>query len=90
VTCAAFLAPTPRADLPDLTAFLLATGCRIGEALAVGFGDVNLDEKSIAIEAHIIRVKGVGVVRVAGTKTGGGEEAGAGSRTLRLPDGRST
>ena len=25
-------------DLPDLTRFLLATGCRIGEALAVGMG----------------------------------------------------
>jgi hypothetical protein len=30
-------------DLPDLFRFLMATGCRIGEALAVRWCDVNLD-----------------------------------------------
>jgi integrase len=30
-------------DLPDLFRFLMATGCRIGEALAVHWCDVDLD-----------------------------------------------
>lgn len=67
-----------RKDLPDLCAFMLATGVRIGEALAVAWDDVDLDGRLVVIEHTIIRVKGQGLVR----KT---TKSLAGERTLRLP-----
>lgn len=67
-----------RHDLPDLTRWMLATGCRIGEALAVTFGEVDVDGKTVRIDWTIVRVTGEGLVRVP-TKTA------AGQRTLRLP-----
>ena len=89
------------ADLPDLTDWLMATGVRIGEALAVGWDEVDLpalptvealdpawdgwDEHQVpiglaAINWKIIRVRGEGLRRVPGTKTGEDEE-----RALALP-----
>lgn len=68
----------PRKDLPDLCAFMLATGVRIGEALAVLWDEVDLDGRLVVIEHTIIRVKGVGLVRKS-------TESEAGERTLRLP-----
>jgi integrase len=65
-------------DLPDLCRFLLATGVRIGEALAVIWGEVDREAGTVAITSTIIRVKGVGLVR-KGTKSK------AGDRTLLLP-----
>lgn len=65
-------------DLPDLTRFMLATGVRIGEALAVLWQDVDLEAGTVDVEHTIIRVRGVGLVR-KGTKTEAGE------RTLPLP-----
>jgi integrase len=65
-------------DLPDLTRFMLATGCRIGEALAVTFDEVDVDDKLVRIDWTIDRVKGAGLQRKS-TKTAAGE------RTLRLP-----
>jgi integrase len=65
-------------DLPDLTRFMLATGCRIGEALAVTFDEVDVDDKIVRIDWTIDRVKGAGLQRKS-TKTAAGE------RTLRLP-----
>ena len=47
---------------------MLATGVRIGEALAVGWDEVDLDEGSVSIEWILTRVTGVGLVRVPGTK----------------------
>lgn len=67
-----------RKDLPDLCEFMLATGVRIGEALAVTWDDVDLSARLVIIEHTIIRSKGVGLVRKT-TKTESGE------RTLRLP-----
>lgn len=67
-----------RRDLPDLTRFMLATGVRIGEALAVRFADLDVDDKAVRIDATIDRVKGVGLVR-------GPTKSAAGRRTLRLP-----
>lgn len=67
-----------RKDLPDLCAFMLATGVRIGEALAVAWDDVDLDGRLVVIEHTIIRVKGEGLIR----KT---TKSLAGERTLRLP-----
>lgn len=48
----AILASDPRAvdaDLPDLTAFLLATGARIGEALGLIWSDVDLGAGEVEI-----------------------------------------
>jgi integrase len=67
-----------RWDLPDLCRVMLATGVRIGEALAVSWPDVDLDAGALSIDHTIVRVAGVGLVRKA-TKTATGE------RTLLLP-----
>lgn len=67
-----------RKDLPDLTAFMLATGCRIGEALAVIWSQVDLQSGVVEITHTIIRVKGEGLLRKS-TKTTAGE------RVLQLP-----
>lgn len=52
-----------RKDLPDLFAFMLATGMRIGEVLAVHVEDVNLDDGTVHAGHIISRVKGKGLVR---------------------------
>jgi integrase len=65
-------------DLPDLTRWMLATGCRIGEALAVTFAEIDVDAKTVEINWTVVRVKGAGLQRTS-TKTAAGE------RTLRLP-----
>jgi integrase len=67
-----------RKDLPDLTAFLLATGCRIGEALAVVWSQVDLEAGVVEITHTIVRIKGEGLLRKS-TKTSTGE------RVLQLP-----
>jgi integrase len=65
-------------DLPDLTAFLLATGVRIGEALAVSWDLVDLEAAVVTIAYTVIRVKGVGLVRNP-------PKTAAGNRILPLP-----
>ena len=65
--------------LGDVTRFMLGTGCRIGEAMAVSWDEVDLDAGTVAICWHIIRVKGDGLVRMAGAKSD------AGDRVLKLP-----
>lgn len=67
-----------RHDLPDLVYFMLSTGVRIGEALAVTWVDVDLDVGVLAITSTLIRVKGEGLLR----KT---TKSRAGVRTLALP-----
>jgi integrase len=67
-----------RKDLPDLCEWMLGTGVRIGEALAVSWEDVDLTAELVTIEHTIVRIKGLGLVR-KGTKSRAGE------RTLRLP-----
>ena len=67
-----------RRDLPDLVFFLLATGARIGEALAVVWSDVDLEGGTVSITSTLIRVKGEGLLRKP-TKTRTGE------RVLGLP-----
>ena len=47
---------------------MLATGVRIGEALAVGWDEVDLHEGSVSVEWILTRVTGVGLVRVPRTK----------------------
>lgn len=67
-----------RWDLPDLTTFMLSTGCRIGEALAVTWEQVNLEAGTVELTHTVIRLTGVGLVRKK-TKTSTGE------RLLQLP-----
>ena len=68
-----------RRDLPDLTRWFLATGVRIGEAIAVGWDTIDLDQAVVEIDYTIIRVTGRGLLRVRRTKSD------AGHRTLPLP-----
>jgi len=67
-----------RKDLPDLCEWMLATGVRIGEALAVTWEEVDLAAGTVRIDYTLIRVKGVGLIRKS-TKSRAGE------RTLVLP-----
>ncbi|MEV0803411.1 helix-turn-helix domain-containing protein [Kribbella sp. NPDC050281] len=67
-----------RADIPDLSLFLLATGVRISESLAVLWEQVNFETNEVEITSQISRVIGVGLVRRR-TKTK------AGLRVLSLP-----
>ncbi len=78
----AMLANDPKAieaDLPDLTAFLLATGARIGEALGLTWSDVDLHGGQVKITHQVTRITGRGLVRT-GTKSSAGE------RVLTLPE----
>jgi integrase len=45
-------------DLPDLVDFLLATGLRVGEALAVTWDAVDLSAGTVEVRGTVIRVKG--------------------------------
>lgn len=67
-----------RHDLLDLTRFLLATGQRIGECLAVAWLDIDLDAARVDVNHTVIRVAGHGLIR-KDTKSSAGE------RTLILP-----
>ncbi|MGW7682259.1 tyrosine-type recombinase/integrase [Kribbella sp. NPDC054772] len=67
-----------RADLPDLTTFMLATGVRIGESLGLLWSQVNLQTGEIEITHQIIRVTGDGLIR---TRT----KSRAGERVLVVP-----
>jgi integrase len=53
-------------DLPDLFRFLIGTGCRIGEALAVRWRDVDLDRATLVINGNIVPIRGRGLVRHSG------------------------
>lgn len=50
-----------RLDLPDLFAFMLYTGCRIGEALALRWSHVDLDRGLVTFSATVVRVTGQGL-----------------------------
>lgn len=65
--------------MPDLVTWLLGTGLRIGEALAVSWDEIDLDTATAVVEYKIVRVKGRGLQRIQRTKSDAGE------RTLRLP-----
>jgi integrase len=67
-----------RKDLPDLTRWMLATGLRISEALAVTWSDVDLDAGTVEVDWKLLRVTGQGLRRVRRLKAGDG-------RTLLLP-----
>ncbi len=65
-------------DLPALIMFMAATGCRIGEACAVRWEDVDLETGTVTISGTVSRVNGQGLSRKPKTKTA------AGARTLAL------
>jgi integrase len=67
-----------RKDLPDLTAFMLATGARLGQTLAVVWSEVDLERETVEITSTVIRVRGVGLVRKQ-------TKSRAGQRVLPLP-----
>jgi integrase len=64
--------------LPDLVRFLLGTGVRIGEALAVRWDDVDLDRATVTISQTVVRVPGQGLLAKK-------PKTRAGVRVLRLP-----
>ncbi|MGL5819272.1 MAG: site-specific integrase [Phycicoccus sp.] len=67
-----------RRDLPDLCAFMLATGTRLGEVLAVRWDEVDLDAATVDITSTLIRVTGRGLIRKP-------TKSEAGIRTLVVP-----
>jgi integrase len=67
-----------RWDLPDLSRWLLATGVRIGEALAVSWDEVDILAGTVEIAWHLVTIRGQGLVRAVSTKT-------ATDRDLTLP-----
>jgi integrase len=62
--------PARRWDLPDLSLMMLATGCRIGECLAIGWEEIDLDNASVEICWRLVRQTGVGLLRLPSTKSG--------------------
>jgi integrase len=68
-----------KADLPDLVTFMLGTGTRIGEALAVLWHQANLETGRVKITNTVVRVKGEGLL----SKT---TKSRAGQRELAIPE----
>jgi integrase len=66
-------------DLPALVDMLLATGLRVGEALAVTWDAVDLSAGTVEVRGTVIRVKDQGLMIKSAPKTK------AGFRTLVLP-----
>jgi integrase len=58
---------------------MLATGLRIGEALAVSWSDVDLEARTVEVDWKLIRTKGEGLRHVRRLR--GGDD-----RTLPLPE----
>lgn len=67
-------------DLPDLTVMMLATGCRVGGCLAIGWDEVDLDQAAVDVRWRLIRRTGVGLLRLSSTKSGE-----KGERLIPLP-----
>ena len=59
---------------------MLATGCRIGECLAIGWEEVDLDRATVDVRWRLVRRTGVGLLRLAFTKSGE-----SGERLIPLP-----
>lgn len=65
--------------LGDISRLMLGTGIRIGEAMAVGWDEVDFDARTVAIRWHLVSVRGQGLQRMPGSKSK------AGDRLLRVP-----
>ncbi len=66
--------------LPDIVRCMLATGVRLGEVLALSGNEIDTLQRTVAVDYHLVRVKGEGLVRVPNRK---GNAAGL---ILRVPD----
>ncbi|GAB2863859.1 tyrosine-type recombinase/integrase [Nocardioides pacificus] len=73
--------PKPNQDMPDIVDLLLATGCRIGEVLAIRWSDINLESAppTVSISGTIKTETGKGTYRKAKPKSD------ASKRTIALP-----
>ena len=73
--------PKPTADMPDIIDLLLATGCRIGEVLALRWSDIDLSATppTASISGTIKTETGKGTYRKAKPKSE------ASKRTIALP-----
>lgn len=60
---------------------MLSTGVRLGELLALTGEEVDPDAKTVTIRWHLVREKGVGMVRMPGRKGDAGAEL-----VLRVPE----
>lgn len=49
---------------------MLVTGSRIGECLAIGWDEVDLDEASVDVCWRLVCRTGVALLRLSSTKTG--------------------
>lgn len=74
-------------DLPDIVDWMLATGCRIGEALALRYGSngdgkpiLDLEARTWEVNATVVRVPGAGLTVQPRPKTT------AGWRIIALPE----
>ena len=75
-----FSEPAQVWDLPDLSLMMLATGCRIGECLAIGWDEIDLEHATVDVRWRLVRRTGVGLLRLPSTKSGKG-----GERVIPLP-----
>lgn len=66
-------------DVPTLVDFMLGTGMRIGEVLAVTWEALDLEAATVEIRGTVVRQRGVGLVIQLKPKTK------SGWRTLHLP-----
>ena len=74
--------PKPTGHLPAAVDVMLGTGLRIGEVMALRWGEVNLTSDglpTVRVEATLVDIKGQGTVRQEEPKTD------AGGRTIILP-----
>ncbi|WP_344401611.1 tyrosine-type recombinase/integrase, partial [Promicromonospora sukumoe] len=55
-------------ELADLVDVMLATGCRVGEALALRWEDIDLDQHVVYITGTVVREQGVRLFRQDTTK----------------------
>jgi integrase len=77
-------------DLPDLSLMMLASGCRIGECLAIGWDaigwdaigwdEIDLEHATLDVRWRLVRRTGVGLLRLPSTKSGK-----KGERVIPLP-----
>lgn len=69
-----------RADLSDLLRFMVLTGCRMGEALALRWDQVDLGRATVTFNGTVVRIKGQGLLRQQHGKTI------ASTRTISVPE----
>ncbi|MBP2211109.1 integrase [Rhodococcus ruber] len=67
-------------DLVDPVTLLAGTGLRRSELLGLRWQDVDLEVGTITVTGHVVRAKGVGLVREEATKTA------SSARTLAIPE----